>query len=42
MAKKETKNDVPIISMRALLVMHGILIVFVGLMAWLDWSLPGG
>ncbi|WP_277877205.1 hypothetical protein [Acetobacter musti] len=38
MAKKDIKNDVPIISGRAILIMHGIVIVFVGLMAWLDWA----
>ncbi|MFT8804442.1 MAG: hypothetical protein ABF876_09160 [Acetobacter aceti] len=40
MATCRPKNEVPVITVRGLLIAHVFLAVFVGLMAWLDWSLP--
>ncbi|WP_277875838.1 hypothetical protein [Acetobacter fallax] len=40
MAKKDIKDDVPIISVRTILIMHGVLIIVVAMMVWIDWSLP--
>ncbi len=31
---------VPFITLKALIIMHVVLLVFVGLWSWLDWSLP--
>ena len=39
MANK-VKDDVPVIGYRALIIMHILLATFIGLVAWLDWSLP--
>lgn len=39
MAQKQVKNDAPIISVRALILMHVILGVFIMFMAWVDWNM---
>jgi len=34
------KNDVPVIGYRALIIMHVILIAFMGLVSYVDYTLP--
>lgn len=40
MATCSPKTEVPVITLRVLLIAHACLAVFIALMAWLDWSLP--
>ncbi|WP_279380904.1 hypothetical protein [Acetobacter sacchari] len=40
MAKRKAKDDAPVISVRALVYMHVVMLIVVALLAWLDWSLP--
>ncbi|WP_291491245.1 hypothetical protein [Acetobacter sp.] len=40
MASCRPKTEVPVITVRVLVIAHVCLVVFIGLMAWLDWSLP--
>ncbi|MDG6095386.1 hypothetical protein LOC54_09770 [Acetobacter sp. AN02] len=40
-AYKMTQRDVPVIGIRELIVMHVLLLLFCGGMAWIDWSLTG-
>ncbi|WP_264806520.1 hypothetical protein [Acetobacter estunensis] len=37
MARK-VNQDVPVITVRALIIMHIVLAAFIGVMAWMDWS----
>ncbi|MFT8717831.1 hypothetical protein [Acetobacter sp.] len=40
MASCRPKQEVPVITVRALIISHICLLLFIVLMAWLDWSLP--
>ncbi|MFS8369127.1 hypothetical protein [Acetobacter indonesiensis] len=38
--KNKPQYDVPVITLKALIIMHVVLFVLLALWAWLDWSLP--
>ncbi|MFE8874528.1 hypothetical protein ACE4RV_15490 [Acetobacter persici] len=38
--KMEHEDDVPVITIRALIIIHICLALFILLWGWLDWSLP--
>lgn len=40
MAKNAAKDDVPVITVKVLIIAHVTMIAFIAALAWLDWSLP--